>query len=98
MLKFFVVVANLPVSPSNSIAYGEGLSLNISTTDNAQSLELVNEVAATFRVTAARAKKVIADVRAVIRTWPATAAKAGISRSERDRMENAFRLAKRPSP
>jgi serine/threonine-protein kinase HipA len=42
----------------NPVAHGDGLTLNISETDNAQDLELKLDVATHFRVKAGRAKEI----------------------------------------
>ena len=46
-----------PAYDMNPVATGAGLTLDISETDNAQDLALVREVAASFRVKAARARR-----------------------------------------
>jgi serine/threonine-protein kinase HipA len=46
----------------NPIRYGQGLKLNISETDNALDLDLAREVAPYFRLTAAQAESVLAQV------------------------------------
>ena len=77
----------------NPVAHGDGLTLNISETDNAQSLELVLDIATHFRVKAKTARAIISEVTKVVRGWRAEAKKAGIPRAEQDRMANAFRVA-----
>ena len=61
--------------------------------DNAQDLDLVREVAPHFRLKAARADAIIAEVRAAVRTWRLVAAEIGPSRAAQDRMAQAFRVA-----
>ena len=75
------------------VAHGDGLTLNISETDNAQDLELVLDVAKHFRVKAARAKEIVGEVETAVEQWRAEAKRAGILRAEQDRMASAFRLA-----
>jgi serine/threonine-protein kinase HipA len=82
-----------PAYDLNPVAHGDGLALNISSTDNAQELELVREVAPAFRVKPARARAILDEVRAAVATWDAEAKRAGLSRDARDRMAPAFRLA-----
>lgn len=82
-----------PAYDLNPVPYGDGLSLSISETDNAQDLDLVREVAPLFRVKDKRARAIIVEVQTAVRTWRTVARKAAISRAEQERMENAFRLA-----
>jgi serine/threonine-protein kinase HipA len=82
-----------PAYDMNPNASGDGLTLNISETDNTQDLGLVRDVAKHFRLKPARADEIIAEVRTVVATWRAVARKAKLSRAEQDRMANAFRLA-----
>jgi serine/threonine-protein kinase HipA len=82
-----------PAYDMNPVAQGDGLTLNISETDNAQDLELVLDVAKHFRVKAARAKEIVGEVETAVGQWRAEAKRAGILRAEQDRMASAFRLA-----
>jgi serine/threonine-protein kinase HipA len=82
-----------PAYDLNPVAHGEGLALNISTTDNAQDLDLVREVAPQFRIKAPRSKAILAEVFAATRTWNAEAKMAGLTRESREQMANAFRCA-----
>ena len=82
-----------PAYDLNPVATANGLSLNISETDNAQDLSLVREVAPRFRVKSARASAILAEVQRAVRTWRSEAAKAGLSRAAQERMAPAFRLA-----
>ncbi len=82
-----------PAYDMNPVATGRGLALNISETDNAQDLDLVRAVARPFRIKAARAAEVIAEVVAAVRRWRLEAKKAGLSRAAQDRMARAFRVA-----
>lgn len=87
-----------PAYDVNPIPYGDGLSLNISETENAQDLELAREVAATFRIKRAAADEILDEVVTAVQGWPGEAAKAGIARAEQERMAPAFRVADaRPS-
>jgi len=81
-----------PAYDMNPVASGDGLALNISTSDNAQRLDLVREVAPQFRLKPARVTKILGEVREAVKTWDTEAKAAGISRTERDRMAPAFRL------
>lgn len=82
-----------PAYDLNPVATGDGLTLNISETDNAQDLSLVLQVAPHFRVKGPRAASIVAEVRKAVRAWPKAARALGLSRSEQDRMAPAFRLA-----
>ena len=84
-----------PAYDMNPVATGDGLTLNISETDNAQDLELVREVAKFFRVGARRAETIIGEVRESVRSWREEAGAAGISRGDQERMARAFRLGER---
>jgi len=81
-----------PAYDLNPEPYGEGLKLNISESDNAQSLELVREVAPLFRVKTARAKEILGGVVAAVSTWSEVAARRELRRAARDRMRRAFRI------
>ena len=82
-----------PAYDLNPNPLGEGLKLNISEADNTQDLELAIEVAPHFRLTSARANEIVAEVGGAVRNWRQAARARGISRSGRDRMQRAFRVA-----
>lgn len=82
-----------PAYDVNPVAHGDGLTLNISETDNAQSLELVLDVATHFRVNAKMARTTVSEVTRVVRGWRTEAKKAGLTSVEQDRMAPAFRVA-----
>jgi serine/threonine-protein kinase HipA len=82
-----------PAYDMNPNADRDGLSLNISETDNAQDLDLVRDVAKHFRVKSRRADEIIAEVLKAVATWRSEAKKAKLSRDEQERMAPAFRLA-----
>lgn len=82
-----------PAYDMNPVETGSGLSLNISETDNAQDLNLAVEVASYFRISPKRGKKIIQEVRTSVSQWNTIAEKQGISRTERELMAPAFRLA-----
>lgn len=87
-----------PAYDVNPVPYGDGLSLNISETDNAQDLELVRDVAPHFRVKPGAADEILDEVVTAVQGWPREATKAGIARAEQERMAPAFRVADaRPS-
>lgn len=82
-----------PAYDMNPDPHADGLKLNISDADNAQDLELAREVADYFRVKAARASEIIAEVVAAVRPWRDEAKKLGISSAEVEQIEPAFRVA-----
>jgi serine/threonine-protein kinase HipA len=82
-----------PAYDINPVATGTGLSLNISENDNALNLDLAKEVAIYFRVSTKRADEIIDQVKKSVSGWGKVAAKIGISKSARDVMEKAFRVA-----
>ena len=77
----------------NPVAAGNGLTLNVSETDNAQDLELAFDVCAHFRLKRPAAHKVVAHVCQTVSGWAAEARRLGIRPAEIDRMAAAFRLA-----
>jgi serine/threonine-protein kinase HipA len=77
----------------NPVATGNGLTLNVSATDNAQDLSLATEVAGQFRVKPARSKQIISEIQRAVKTWRAVAKKVHLSRAAQDQMASAFRLA-----
>jgi serine/threonine-protein kinase HipA len=85
-------VAHALAYDMNPVAHGDGLTLNISETDNAQDLELALDVAKHFRLKAARAREIVGEVGAAVGQWRAEAKRTGLSRAEQDRMASAFRL------
>lgn len=82
-----------PAYDVNPFAAGNGLTLNVSETDNAQDLQLALEVCGHFRLKKAAAQDIIAGIRKAVRKWPAEARKRRIPAAEIDRMSPAFRLA-----
>jgi len=81
-----------PAYDLNPSETGNGLSLNISETDNSQSLELALEVRDHFRLSEEQANKIIKEVTKAVSTWRKLAEKS-FSKTEISRMENAFRHA-----
>lgn len=79
-----------PAFDVNPIPLSRGLSLNISEYSNAPDLELAREVAEKFRVNDKTREAVINKVVKVVSRWQEVAAGMGISRSEVERMGNAF--------
>lgn len=81
-----------PAFDINPVASGNGLKLNISETDNSQSLALAKEVAEYFRIKPDRANKIIQEVVDAVKEWRKEANFFGISVKEQDRMARAFRM------
>ncbi|HTU58276.1 MAG TPA: HipA domain-containing protein [Polyangiales bacterium] len=82
-----------PAYDLNPVAHGDGLTLNVSETDNAQDLALARDVAKHFRVKAKQAETIIEQVRSAVSCWRDEATRIGIRRSEQDQMASSFRLA-----
>lgn len=82
-----------PAYDVNPFAAGNGLTLNVSETDNAQDLGLALEVSGQFRLRRPVAEGIIAEVRKTARKWSSEARRLGIPNSAIDRMAPAFRLA-----
>jgi len=81
-----------PAFDINPNAQGDGLTLNISETDNSQDLELAKEVAGIFRLKPNRANLIINEVISAVKQWQQEASLLNISSSEQARMANAFRI------
>ncbi|NLG13147.1 MAG: HipA domain-containing protein [Lentisphaerae bacterium] len=81
-----------PVYDVNPNPHGFGLSLNITDSDNSLDFSLAMEIAPMFRINANEACDIARRVRSVVSTWRTYASHAGISPSEQDQMQNAFRL------
>lgn len=82
-----------PAYDLNADAHGDGLLLNISETDNSQSLDLALEVAAYFRLDSEQADRIISDVTLAVRSWREVASHFGLPKTKQDRMKRAFRVA-----
>ncbi|MGE3610370.1 MAG: type II toxin-antitoxin system HipA family toxin [Bacteriovoracaceae bacterium] len=81
-----------PAYDINPNEKADGLSLNISEDSNLLDFDLVKSVAKEFRVDPKRADKIIAKIINEVSLWDKVAERFGISRSERQKMENAFRV------
>lgn len=82
-----------PAYDMNPVPHGDGLTLNISDSDNAQDLGLAREAAAYFRIKAPRAKSIITEIVTAVRQWRKVAAECGIPAGDQARMQRAFRIA-----
>jgi len=85
-----------PAYDVNPCAHGDGLTLNISDSNNAQSLDLAFDVAELFRLQKARAEDIAAEVIAAASEWRAVAKRRALGRSQQDAMARAFRIAANP--
>ncbi len=82
-----------PAFDLNPVPAGHGLTLNISETDNALSLELAREVAPFFRLKPHKAAEIAARVKSAVQNWRTQASAYAISRGEQEEMANAFAQA-----
>lgn len=82
-----------PAYDMNPVATGNGLRLNISESDNSQSLDLALEVASYFRINPKSAKVIVGEVTTVVKTWRKAAKALRIPSGEVERMSHAFRVA-----
>ncbi|MFZ4715121.1 MAG: type II toxin-antitoxin system HipA family toxin [Bacteriovoracaceae bacterium] len=80
-----------PAYDINPNEMADGLSLNISWDSNALDFDLARSVAKDFRVSPAKADEMIAKIQKETREWKKIAERFGITRSERQRMELAFK-------
>lgn len=82
-----------PAYDINPNPEGQGLSLNISDTDNSLDFELAMDVAPLFRVGESDALVIRKKVSSVVARWRKYASGAGIGHTEQDVMATAFRAA-----
>jgi len=81
-----------PAYDMNPSETGDGLKLNLSQDDNAQSLDLALEVAEHFRLKKSKAEEIISEVISAVLQWEPLA-KRSVSSNEASRMKRAFRVA-----
>lgn len=81
-----------PAYDINPVPTGTGLSLNISPTDNALSIDLALEVAGYFRVSDEKAIEIVSIIHAEVSKWEVIAKKIGIPKSEQHAMAKAFKI------
>jgi serine/threonine-protein kinase HipA len=79
-----------PAYDINPIETGMGLSLNISETDNALSMQLALDVSEYFRLSTNRAKEIIRSVEEAVSGWRVLANEYGIPKQEQELKEGAF--------
>lgn len=84
-----------PAYDINPVATGPGLKLNINEDDNSLDLDLAKEVAPYFRLDEKSADKIIEVVLKSVGNWKKVARKYGISNSEQELMEPAFKFVDR---
>ncbi len=90
---FLFTPAGWTLSPAydvNPVYYGNGLTLNISETDNRLDFEIAREVAKYFRVQDSPAKDTIANTQRVVKQWKKLADKYKVPSKEQDMMSSAF--------
>lgn len=83
-----------PAFDINPVENSAGLKLNITETDNALDLDLAMEVHPYFRLSLARAREILAQVREAVRIWREVAAKYGISKARQELKATAFQAAR----
>ena len=76
------------INPNSS---GYGLSLNITEHDNSLDFDVALEVAPFFRLKINEAEKFLKNISSVVSKWKIYASAVGISRSEQEDMQTAFR-------
>jgi serine/threonine-protein kinase HipA len=81
-----------PAYDLNPDPLANGLRLNISEQENTLDFGLALEVAPYFRLTPARARKILAEIGAAVVGWRELAKRYEIPRSEQERMAGAFRV------
>jgi len=81
-----------PAYDLNANELADGLSLNISWESHALDYDLAKSVASYFRVSPVKASEIIKTTRKEVAGWRKYALKYGISRSEQERMKEAFRI------
>jgi serine/threonine-protein kinase HipA len=79
-----------PAFDINPVPYGNGLTLNISETDNSLDYDLALSVAKYFRVSTERSATIIDKVKSAVSTWTTIAKRFNIPNSEQDQMARAF--------
>ncbi len=82
-----------PAYDMNPNPQGEGLTLNITESNNALDLELALEIAEAFHLSLAQAKAKMDNIRAAVRRWRTTASHLKLSRTAQEGMAPAFRRA-----
>lgn len=81
-----------PAYDINPNEFGEGLSLNISETDNALAPEIAIDVADAFRLKKTEAESILKEVAFAVKNWRQYASHYNISKSEQDLVSPAFKV------
>jgi serine/threonine-protein kinase HipA len=79
-----------PAYDMNPNEFGNGLTLNISDSDNALDTGLAMEIARYFRLNDKKANQILQDVVLSVKDWKKIAVKYKISKAEQERIESAF--------
>jgi len=82
-----------PAYDMNPDPQGDGLKLNISESDNSQNLDLILDVAPTYRVKDQDAHRIVEEVVAAVCRWRQVAGSLGLTSDAQDRRRRAFRVA-----
>jgi serine/threonine-protein kinase HipA len=82
-----------PAYDLNPNPFGQGLSLNISDTDNSLNLDLAREVAPYFRLKESAAQSILKEVTQSVENWQKAAQAVGLSKGQQEEMEAAFQFA-----
>lgn len=83
-----------PAYDVNPVYFGQGLTLNISETDNALDFDLAISVANYFRIESKVAANIVNEIRKAVCSWAVIATHYGIPRKEQDLMAGAFEFSK----
>lgn len=82
-----------PAYDINPVETANGLSLNISDSDNSLEMEVALSVSMFFRVPGDRAKAIVSEVASAVRNWRVIASKYGIPKAEQELKSKAFSRA-----
>jgi len=82
-----------PAFDVNPVETGNGLSLNISESDNALNLDLALEVHEYFRLSREKADRIILDITESVKKWRIFATVYGIPKAEQELKAMAFSRA-----
>lgn len=79
-----------PAYDLNPNPHGEGLSLNITASDNSLDLDVAMQVAEAFGLRSAEAEETMHNIREVTGQWRSVASRLKLPRAEQDKMSAAF--------
>ena len=83
-----------PAFDMNPNEYGDGLTLNISETDNGQDVSLALDTAPHYGLKQSEAESIATEMRRKVSEWRRVAEKHGIPAAAMERKKRAFRLSK----